>query len=118
MSMDRRDFLLLFRRGHERVLELSCERLYMRWADARSGAGGAPPEPSSASRGDTQPWGEEPPTEIVTMTSADLLDELKRELLDADVLRIVGREWLSDPDFRRDVETCVEVFCARGGRVE
>ena len=118
MSMDRRDFFLLFKRGHERVLELSCERLYMRWADARSGAGGPAREPTGSAREDAQPWGEEPPTDIVTVTSADLLDELKRELLRADVLRISGREWLGDADFRRDVETRVEAFMARGGRVE
>lgn len=119
--MDRRDFLLLFRRGHERVLELSCERLYMRWADARSGAGGrhAPAtRHSGRSVQHLQPWDGEPPTEFVTMTADDLLAELERELVEADVLRLDGRDWLADMDFRADVQTRVEAFRARGGRVE
>ena len=114
-SMDRRSFLFLKTRGRQRVLELSCERLYMRWADARSAPGIAGDERGS---GDMQPWEGEPPTEIVTMTTTGLLDDLERELAQADVLRVLGRDWLNDADFRRDVESRVEAFRVRGGRVE
>lgn len=116
--MDRRDFLLLKTKGRQRVLELSCERLYMRWADARSGVGSPITSQSEPSGDGTQPWDGEPPTEIVTMTTADLLAELEHELTRADVLIVLGHDWLSDPDFRRDVESRIEMFRARGGRVE
>ena len=118
--MDRRDFLLLKTKGRERVLELSCERLYMRWADARSGAGGPAAATGAEGRegGDPQTWEGEPPTEIVTMTTTDLFGELERELARADVLRVRGRDWLSDLDFRHDVESRVKAFRDRGGRVE
>jgi hypothetical protein len=115
--MDRRDFLLLKTKGRERVLELSCERLYMRWADARSSAGG----PAAATRtdgNDPQPWEGEPPTEVVTMSTTDLFAELERKLAQADVLRVLGRDWLADLDFRHDVGSLVEAFRVRGGRVE
>jgi hypothetical protein len=115
-SMGRRDFFLLKTKGRLRVLELSCERLYMRWADARSGAGAAGMDDGDVD--DLQSWDGEPPTEIVTMTSDDLLEELDRELARADVLHVLGPDWLSDSEFRRDVESRVEAFRARGGRVE
>jgi hypothetical protein len=118
--MDRRDFLLLKTKGRQRVLEISCERLYMRWVDARSGAGAsvsviAGDEPGAD---DSHPWDGEPPTEIVTMTTTDLLGDLEHELAHADVLTVHGRGWLSNPEFRRDVESLVEAFRIRGGRVE
>jgi len=115
--MDRRAFLLLTTRGRERVLELSCERLYMRWADARSGVG-RPVGATGRDGNDPRPWDGEPTTEIVTMTTADLFNELELELAQADVLRVVGRVWLNDDEFRRDVEARVEAFRIGGGRVE
>jgi len=118
--MDRRAFLLVKTRGRERVLELSCERLYMRWADARSGAG-RPADtsvPGDVPAHDPRPWHGEPPTEIVTPTTEDLFGALERALAEADVLRLRGRDWLSDRDFRREVEARVEAFRAGGGRVE
>jgi hypothetical protein len=114
--MDRRDFLLMKTKGRQRVLELSCERLYMRWADARSGAGGV--GTGEGPMDETQSWEGEPPTEIVTTTTGGLLGELDRELARADVLRVLGRDWLSDADFRSDVESRVQAFRAHGGRVE
>jgi hypothetical protein len=63
-------------------------------------------------------WEGEPPTEIVTITTTELLAELERELARADVLRVLDRDWLSDRDFRRDVESRIESFRDRGGRVE
>lgn len=114
--MDRRAFLLLKTRGRERVVELSCERLYMRWSDALAGAGrvgvGASPEPV------TEPWAEEPPTEHEGETTHDLLTGFERELATADVLHLRDPEWLADPDFRAELESLIAAFRARGGRVE
>jgi hypothetical protein len=112
--MNRRAFLLLKTKGRERVMELSCERLYMRWADARSRAGAA----VAAEPGIHGAWEGEPPSELTVQTVREVLAELDRGLSGADVLRIVGREWLSNLTFREEVESRIEAFDARGGRVE
>ena len=114
--MNRRDFLLLRTRGRERVLELSCERLYMRYADAESGAGRA--QLSGVCAEDPEPCEGEPPTEIVTTTTSQLFAELERELSGADVLRVLERDWLAGEAFQREVEARVDAFRRRGGRVE
>ncbi len=111
-AMDRRDFLLLRSRGTERVLDLSCERLYMQWADARSGAG-ALEDPAAP-----DDWMEgEPPTDIRTVSPAELFEELDRALVDADVLRVLDREWLSDAVFASEVTRRIATFEAGGGRL-
>ena len=111
--MNRRDFLLLKTRGQERVLELSCERLYMRHTDAKSGALRA-----SGGSGDPESWEGEPPLEMVTPTTDDLLRELDEELASADVLHVLDRDWLVAGAFRRPVEARIDAFRRRGGRVE
>ena len=111
--MNRRDFLLLKTRGQERVLELSCERLYMRYTDAKSGALRA-----SGGSGDPESWEGEPPLEMVTPTTDDLLRELDEELASADVLHVLDRDWLVAGAFRGPVEARIDAFRRRGGRVE
>ena len=111
--MNRRDFLLLKTRGQERVLELSCERLYMRHTDAKSGALRA-----SGGSGDPESWEGEPPLEMVTPTTDDLLRELDEELASADVLHVLDRDWLVAGAFRGAVEARIDAFRRRGGRVE
>lgn len=71
--INRRAFLLP--KPRVRVLELSCERLYMQYADARSG--GRLPE---------------------------FLKGVERELEAADSVRLTAREWLARDDFREQVE--------------
>ena len=124
--MNRRAFLRLTVRGKERVLELSCERLYMRWVDARVGASGggdatarADPSGSGALAEPSEaPWTGEPPLEVVVPTRVQLLAELDARLQGAHVLRVTGSEWLASDDFRREVESRIEAFRSRGGRVE
>ena len=72
--MNRRDFLTLRTKGQRRIVELSCERLYMRYADARSGVGRwAPPAPI----GKNQPaWEGEPPPQIKAPPTYELVDTL------------------------------------------
>ena len=115
-GMNRRDFLMLTTRGRKRVLELSCERLYMRYSDARSGAGRR--EESGEVDADPRSWEGEPPSEIETPTTDELFQVLERELSSADVLRMLDRDWLTDEAFRREVEARVDAFRRRGGRVE
>jgi hypothetical protein len=114
-AMNRRDFLRLTARGRERILEMSCERLYMRWVDARSGLAetGVTDE-----EGDAEVWGSEPPLDVTAPTPGQLFAELERRLAGVQVLRVSGREWLAGADFRREVESRIEAFRRRGGRVE
>ena len=112
--MNRRAFLLLKTRGRERVLELSCERLFMRWADARSRAGAA----VAAEPGVHGVWEGEPPSDLMTQSVEAILAELDGALAEADVVRLSDREWLSDCAFRDEVERRLDAFRERGGRVE
>ena len=113
--MNRRDFLRLGK-GKERTLELSCDRLYIRWVDARSGLG------ATASADDVERdaalWGGEPSLDVTVPTPEQLFAELEQRLAGVQVLRVHGREWLASGDFRREVESSMEAFRRRGGRVE
>ncbi len=114
--MNRRDFLSLSTRDSKRIVELSCERLYMRYVDARSGIGRL----DDSQAADTNPpsWEGEPPTEIETPTTSELFEALEQELADADVLQVRDSDWLTSEEFGQQVEARVEAFRRRGGRVE
>ncbi len=77
--MNRRDFLLFSTKGNKRVLDLSCEHLYMRYVDARSPAGRREEQGQvdADSPGDPQSWDGEPPTEIEKQTAGELFEELE-----------------------------------------
>lgn len=115
-TVNRRDFLRLSARGSQHVLELSCERLYMQYVDAESAQGRPPPSGLSDSR--HQFWEGEPPAQLDAVTADELFAELERELANADVLCLLGPEWMSKQDFTDKVEACIRKFRARGGRVE
>jgi hypothetical protein len=108
----RRDFLLLRAEGGRRVLELSCEHLYMRYVDARSGM-----LLQSGEDAGPAPWDGEPSTEVQTPTTRELFDRLERELSDADELRVREPHWLTG-EFGREVEARIVAFRRGGGRVE
>ena len=113
--MNRREFLLLKTEPRGRVVELSCERLYMRCLDTQV-TGGQPNE-ESADSAETSPWGGEPPARFPERTPQHVLEELDRDLRDVEVLRVVDSQWLAG-DLLRDFEHLIAVFRARGGRVE
>lgn len=71
--MHRRTFLVAAAR-RPRVLELSCERLYMKYLDARTSG-----------------------------RAQQFLADLRRDLAHADEVRLIGPEWLTREDFREDV---------------
>ena len=125
--MNRREFLLLRREPRGRVVELSCERLYMRCLDtqvtggqrnesADSGVPSAAPALGCGSA-ETSPWGGEPPARFPERTPQQVFEELDRELREVEVLRVVDSQWLVG-DLRRDFENLIALFRARGGRVE
>ena len=112
--MNRREFLLFRTEPRGRVVELSCERLYMRCLDTQV-TGGQPNE--SADSAETSPWGGEPPARFPERTPQHVLEELGRELGEVEVLRVVDSQWLVG-DLRRDFENLLALFRARGGRVD
>ena len=113
--MNRREFLFLRTEPRGGVVELSCERLYMRCLDTQ--VTGEQPNEESADSTETSPWCGEPPARFPERTPQHVLEELDRELREVEVLRVVGSQWLAG-DLRRDVENLIAVFRARGGRVE
>ncbi len=117
--MNRRDLLLLRTSRDTCVAELSCERLYMqyqqtRFTTDRPGAGRTPDTPSLWLDADD----DEPPAVFAERTTQQLFGAIDRELHKAEVLRVVGTEWLAFDAFRRDVEDLIAAFRRRGGRVE
>jgi len=84
---NRRDFLLL-RVAADRVIELSCEQLYMRFVDAQA-------------------------DRSVNRLFAALADDLSA----VTAVRLVDRLWLSSPDLKRELDAVLERFTTRGGRL-
>jgi hypothetical protein len=107
--MNRRDFLLFKIEGRIKTVEVSCERLYMRFVDARRA-----PDPDPADH----VMDGEPPARFDRRSVRQLFDDLARDVYDADVLRITQSEWLTEEEFRREVTALADVVRARGGRVE
>jgi hypothetical protein len=114
--VSRREFLRLKRRGEERVVELSCEPLYMQWTHARTGVTWR--RDAAAAEPESGVWDGEPALEVAVPTVEELFAEVERRLSGADVLQVRGREWLAVGDFRRELERRVDAFRQRGGRVE
>jgi len=112
--LDRRAFLRLATRGRERLLEISCERLYVRWVDA-------PAKPTARSLAEAMSgWTEhtgEPPAYFVLQTRDELLAQLDASLAGAHAVRLCEPEWLADADLRREVDARLAAFRQRGGRV-
>ncbi|MBM4185169.1 MAG: BON domain-containing protein [Gemmatimonadetes bacterium] len=114
MTLDRRAFLRLATKGRERVLEVACERLYVRWVDAPAQA--TPLVVAEAMGGWMEEPGE-PPTHVALQTRGELLAQLDATLAGAQALRLVEPEWLADAELRREVEARVAAFRRRGGRL-
>lgn len=82
--IDRRAFLLQCR-PPRRLVELSCERLYMNYLDARSDG-----------------------------RVREFLEALERELETADEVRLTDRAWLARDDFRAHIEPLLRAVPAVG----
>ena len=111
--MNRRDFLFLRRTPSGRVLELSCQALYMRTL-----AGDAPTTQSENTVFDHEPWMGEPPTDFQKPASDDWLRQIENQLRDVDVLKLFDDEWLTSTPISEQIEPLLAAFRARGGRVE
>lgn len=112
--MNRRDFLLFRIDDKRRVVELSCERLYMQYLDAQLTWG--PQQDPAVAEGST--WGGEPPAEFEPRSVEQLFANVERDLESADVLVIAEPRWLASEPLQPHLETLIASFRARGGRVE
>ena len=108
--MNRRDLLLLKTTSGQRVFELACERLCMRYVDTR--------RPTPPAVGLEDHWLGEPEPQFASTSTRDLFDGLQRDLIGADVLRVVDERWLADAGLRREVDALIDRFRQSGGRVE
>lgn len=112
-TLNRRDFLRLRTQGRQRVVELSCERLYMRYTDAmREAAGGG------VAAAEPDPWiGGEPPARLDRPGLDELFAGLRRETRHAHLVRVHGSEWLPPGRLHDAVHAMLDECRARGGLV-
>jgi hypothetical protein len=86
--MNRRDLLMLGINRKVRSVELSCERLYMKFCDSR-----------------------------LDNTTQDLFERLEVELRGVDSLVLMDTAWLASQDLRQRLEPLLVSIRARGGQV-
>lgn len=110
--MDRRDFLTLRTGRGGRVVELSCRRLHLRHLELISTSA------DEASSEDAVSTNGEPPASFAGESVADVLRSVVNALQPGDTLRVVDRQWLSEPSLTALVEDLARAHCARGGLVE
>jgi hypothetical protein len=106
----RRDFLLLRQPSSPRVIDINCERLHMSYLDLHAAA-----EPAPATDGLSF---EEPPATRPHREVDDWMRDLESQLQDADVIRVVGAEWLRPDALRQLVEAMLQRLVQRGARIE
>jgi len=112
-NLSRRDFLKCRVSEGRRILELSCENLYMRFQDASTGAG-----QYHFSNHDDLTRPDEAVGRLDGRKIDELFTELERHLAEVDELHLLDREWLAGGDFGQEVGARIETFRQRGGRVE
>ncbi len=113
--MNRRDFLLLRRVPSSRIVDLSCQQLYVRFLDTKITRVAGDRQAADAT---PNPWGGEPPPVFAERTFADVLGSIGDALRDADVVRLNESAWLACEEVKRGLDGVLEKFRARGGRVE
>ncbi|MSR11621.1 MAG: hypothetical protein EXR84_07470 [Gammaproteobacteria bacterium] len=113
--MNRRDFLLFRTDGPDRVVDLSCQKLFVHYLDLNSGFAQGIPESGMLENADW--WAGEPPLAISTTAPEEFFRSVQKEILKADQLRIVDMEWMAQGDFRIRVETLIAAFRAAGGEI-
>lgn len=114
--MNRRDFLLMKTEGQERVAEISCEQLYIQYADA---LGDEPATFREVGRlQEAGSWSGEPDLQVPGNNLNEFFRHLERQLESTDVLRMQGPDWLQDMDFKARVYEMLAEYQARGGKVQ
>jgi hypothetical protein len=86
--MNRRELLTFGIHRKSRAVELSCERLYMKFSDS-----------------------------LLDNTTQELFDRLEAELLGVDSVILVDTSWLSSDDLKQRLEPLLASVQARGVRI-
>lgn len=111
--MNRRDFLSLRVTRQGKVLELSCQRLYMQCLAAEAAA--AVDRDAAI---DYQPWMGEPPAMLARPSPESLLGQIEEDLRGILRLRVLESEWLDSTPLGERLAPLLASFRSRGGRVE
>ena len=110
--INRRDFLRLRVAQGQRVLDLSCQSLYMRLLETSAGA-------TAADSGDEfDPIRGEPPTIVRATTREELAQQLDAQMHNVDAVRLNESGWLESDDLRTFLAPLLAAFRERGGRIE
>jgi hypothetical protein len=108
-GISRRDFLRFRPTERGKLLEVSCQALFMRASDAAI-------EPEASV--DWEPWMGEPPTAIRRRSADDLIASFENDLRDAQILRLLEPEWLDNMAGSERIHAAISDFRLRGGIVE
>jgi hypothetical protein len=111
--MNRRDFLLCRPNASTHAVEISCERLYMRYLDLQSASDPAPPniEPYDWALG-------EPAAVLERRTVEQFFADLEDQLRSADLVTFANEEWLGPDPLRASVDALAARLRAHGVRVD
>jgi hypothetical protein len=110
--MHRRDLLLLRTTSGRSIAELSCERLYMQFVDAKAAPAATCSHPT------TEVEQGEPEAAFNTRSAGQIFDDLADTLSRADIVKVVDRSWLTDRAFNERVEGLLNAVRVRGTRVD
>lgn len=105
--MNRRDFLLFRKSAGKRIVDLSCERLYIRSLGVQLTKSA---EPDS--------WdGDEPLRVLSESPIEELFQGLEHDLGAVDVVRVIDPRWLASKDLKERLDVILDRFRGRGGEV-
>jgi len=113
--MNRRDFLFFRTEGAEKIAELSCEKLYMYFANINAASKFGQNESGIAE--DAEWWSGEPSVVVTGIDQSALFESLVEDISKADVLIITDRQWLIEGPFADFVKDLLQQFSKVGGRV-
>ena len=65
-----------------------------------------------------EPWMGEPPASFDVPPRDSLVDQVEADLANADVLRVLDRDWLEPSGLADRIEPLFAAFRRRGGRIE
>jgi len=110
--MKRRDFLRFRSDGGQRIVVLSCQRLYMCYNDCRHMDSN---EEIPLDGSDW--WSGEPPMAVESVSPQQLFADIAAEIATADVLVLDERDWMSDREFADHMNRLLTDWRAQGGEL-
>ncbi len=113
--MKRRDFLRFRSSGGQRIVYLSCQRLYMNLCDVRTGREAAVAAMDAGTEDEW--WTGEPPAVVESGSVEQLWNDVAAEIEAADVLVLEAREWLQGNELSARLEQLLSTYRETGGEV-